>query len=833
VGWDSLVLSIWQDARYGLRSLVRTPGTTCIIVLALGIGIGLNTAAFSIINAMFLRPLAVPDPGSIVYASGRGGGAIDIETFRHRVGSTIAGLTTHQRLVAVMSTEGRDDRLIGEVVASNYFDTLQIRAAIGRTFDPSWDDASGPASGAIISDDLWTRRFSRTPDILGAPIRIDGRTFAIVGVAPAGFAGVSAPWEPSQFWITSAQRYADNPELARRVAEKSDAVIARLAPGVSLRQMRAAAEIGHTNRPNDGPNADRYLIRAASDALIPTEVELESGPFLAVTSAVAAIAGIVMVIAVINTTGILLARGVARRGELAIRRALGAGVGRILRQLATESALMAGAGGLAGLAVAGLLLMLHHAFSPASILALNVTFDYRVLCFAGGVSLAAALAAGLAPMWQARQINVLASLGGGSRAGTSRRGRRQLRYGIVLPQIVLSVVLLVVAGSHLRPILRAELVEPGFRVHDIVTMHLDYRGPAAVAGVPDPAEAERGDHRRAFYRRAVDELRNVPGTLAVSLASRLPASASSRWTIVGRDIRSGRESRAGDVVGGMVSGGYFKTLDIGLMRGRDFDDRDVLGAPPVAIISESLARTLWPGSDPLGQSVARGREASPTAEADWLEVVGVVSDIQTPVDGLARPAIYTPVGQIKSSWYPLEVVMHAVGDPGARNRLVNDAIRRVDPSAELTGFRTMAQVIADARYPRRVAAWLLGLSGAAGLLLATIGLYGVVSYSVAEQSRDMGIRAALGASRRDIIALVLQQTRRLLLMSCAIGFGLGYAAVRLSQRFANPLFELPPTMDGVGLTAAVGLVAGVVLLACYIPARRASAADPLDVLRGS
>jgi putative ABC transport system permease protein len=835
---------LWQDLRHAARMLRRSPAFATLAILVLALGIGVNTAVFSIVNAVFFRPMPVHAPEELVYlyqvlparnqvvpTSYR-----DLEYFRLH-NEAFAGLTAHGSGKAMFAADGEADLVQGEWVAANYFDVVGVKPILGRTFRPEEDDVSSTDLAIVISHDLWTRRFEGDRDIIGKRVRLDDKFFSIVGVTGPEFVGLSDPWTPSRYWVTSVQYYGQE---YRRMGV---GLIGRLKPGVALHQASAIVAVqvqqmwrGRVNPDGTPLHPNPYVVLPASDVRMPFTPTASVVP-ARLLSAVTIVVAIVLLIAAANIAGVLMARGVTRASELAVRQALGAGTSRLVRQLLTESVLLAAAGGAAGMFVAWMGVRLYQACTPARFV-VAVPLDFRVLAFTAAVCLSAGLLVGLAPAAQAQNVDVIAGLGGGAGAGQTRRTRGRLRHGIVIPQIALSVVLLVVAGVHVRTLTLIEAADLGYRVDDLVVMNFSRWDPAGQNRMFPPhdaaaakAFAERAaEQSRIFSREVFANIRDLPEAAGVALASTLPVNS---WSMNPQSIISQESFLAGGAAGMTassvsISPNYFQTMGMALRQGRDFDDRDALTSPRVAVISDSLARRLWPAGNGIGRSVAFYSPDHPAQRVEWLEVVGIVNEVDPVLHDIGdRPLVYVPVAQQWHASAPYALAWGR-GDPSAIIQSLKRAITSADPFAQVSRVQTMRQAVAEILYPRRAAAAILTGAGLVGLLMAAIGLYGVISYSVAQRLREVGIRSALGANRRDIVTLVLREGAFVTVLGAVPGFGLSLLALRLTSNLVGPV----PTTDMVTFGSVPVVIAAVILLACYLPARRAARVDPMVVLRG-
>jgi len=804
-------------------------------VLALGIGV--NTAVFSIVNSVFFRPLPIEAAEQLVYLyevrAGKPGifPFRDIDSFRDFYGDAFSGFTAHWSMGAVVGADGESDGAEGEVVTASYFDVVGVKPIMGRTFRPEEDDRATTERALVISHNMWTRRFKSDPAIVGKVVRLNEKTFTIVGVIGPEFLGLSDPWRPSRFWVVAAQFWDEAFGMG---------VIARLKPDVPLEKARAVLAVqtrplqeswkarwGHylSVESREKRNPLPQVVLPASDVRMPFDPSANVVPPRLV-SAVVMVVAIVLLIAAANIAGVLAGRGVARTGELAVRQALGAGGSRVVRQLLTESVALSAAGGLVGLFVSWVAVSLYEAYTPSRFV-VDVSFDMGILLFTAVVCLGAGLIVGLAPARQALKVNVIAALGGG--AGATRRVRRRLRHGIVIPQVALSIVLLVVAGVHVRALMRLETKDVGHRVNDVVVLNVGHWDQVRSGFGVNPDVAKRAERERAFYRSVFDRIRTIPGSGGVAMTSTLPVySTTQPSNVIGQAAFLNGGTDASTAWQASVSMGYFPTMGMTLRGGRDFDDRDVLTSPRVAILSEVLAKRMWPAGNAIGQSLAFSAPGSPNQKPEWREVVGIVNETDPIVQEVGdRPTVYTPLAQ---NWEPygLNIVAWTPGDSAALIQQLKSAVAGADAYAEVRSVQSLDQIVGELLYPRRAAAGILVVCGVVGLLLASIGLYGVVSYSVAQRLRELGIRSTLGADRRDIIALVLREAATVAAVGAVPGLFLSLVALRLTSSLVGDV----PTFDLVAFLVVPALMLGVILLASYIPARRAARMDPMAVLRG-
>jgi len=831
-----------QDARYGIRSLTKTPGFTIVAVVVLALGIGINTALFSIVYSVFFRPLPVHAPQELVYLYWITGITNrrpmvmpyeDFAFFRDHA-EAFTDLTAHWGNTVRFTADGETDMVRGERVFANYFELLGVKPVLGRTFRPEEDDLTNADLAVVISHSLWQRRFQGDPSIIGKQVRLHDwnseKHFTVIGVTGPEFRGVSEPWTPSQWWVTFAQGRGD--EFRRFGSRRiSVAPIGRLKRGVTLAQARSivATQGEQIKKLLEHRETTQYVALAANSVRMPFDPTASVVP-TRVAATLTMVVATVLLIATANITGMLLARGVGRASEMALRLVLGATGRRLVRQLLIESLLLAMLGGVLGLFSARWLLALFRAYTPNRY-AVDVVMDVRVLFFTAIICVGVGLLIGLAPALRAAKIDLRASLPG-SGIGVTKNVRGRLRHWVVIPQVALSLVLLLVAGLYVRALMKIELADLGYRTENVVVLSTGLRTLAGEDNAPDQRglAERRAERSRKFYQQMLAGFAGIPGAADVSLTSRLPVHEGSRgaYTAVAQeDFLAGNSNGApAGRVG--VAPGYFRTLGMSLPAGRDFDERDTRATPRVAIISEGLARRLWPGRNAIDRFIAtRNNFPGPNEKIEWLEIVGVVNEVDPILQDRGQdPLVYLPLGQ---EWYMTasSVVARVRGDQLLVVQRLKQAIAAADLFAEVYRVQTMHQVVSEILYPRRLAAAILSASGLIGLLLASIGLYGVVSYSVAQRVQEIGIRAALGAERADIMSLVIREGMQVALVGSLLGFVLTYTALRATSNIVVAL----PAMDVPILVGVPLLLGAVILLACYLPARRAAHVDPMVALR--
>jgi len=836
--------TLWHDTRYGARLMRRSPAFTITAVVVLGLGIGVNAALFSVINGLFFRDLHVRQPERLVYLqtrspspSGRVLGSVsqeDAQVLRDAAGA-FADFTAHGNTVANVTIDEVTSVLNGEFVEANYFDLLGVTCERGRPFRAEDNEPSNPDLSVIVSHDVWTKRLSGDPEAIGRSVRINGLVFRVIGVAPEGFQGLASAFRPSAWWIPNKQVGGGR--------WQSLGPIARLKPGVDLAGLAALVAArtpdlvrrqwdemrGSTNVwPWEVYRHKAFPLAKIADVDIPSNPEARLvSP--AVLAAVATVSGLVLVIACANIAGLLLARGRSRTGEVAVRQALGAAGFRLFRQIATESLLLSASGALVGLAVAVALVRLFTAVTPET-LSVPISIDARVLTFAVLAALATGTIVGLTPALQATRVQLVQALGSGV-IGSRGAGHSLARW-IVVPQVTVSLVLLIVAAVHVRALRHVEVRHPGYRTSGITVvefgrgqMDLD-RWTQGMIRV-NPSDAARG---RAFVRNVVSATAAAAGVDQVAVVSRLPVAAplGGEKPVVERGPSRAAQPAPISAVEVFVSDGYFDLMDMHPIAGRTFDERDrqYEGAGPhVAVVSESIARVLG-GAGLVGRSISLPADSG--GEPHRLDVVGIVNDVEPVLnDGRVHPVVYEVLGQ---ETFPGggNLLVRGHGDRTEQMASVRKAILGADASAEITRVRTLDDIVGEILYPRRLAAGILAAAAVIALALACIGLYGIVSYTAAERTREFGIRATLGATREDIVRLVLRDGA--ITLGAGISFGLVFGAIAL--RAASSVVRGLPTFDAAVFVVVPVVLVLVVLVACLSPALRAARIDPAQVIRG-
>jgi len=829
-GWESIVECVWQDVRYGLRWLRKSPGFTAVAILTLALGVGANTAIFSIVNSVLLRPLPYRDPDRLVrvYFHNSGLGLRDVTFSKPELDDLTNRSGVFEEVSAIgggsvnLTGAKQPERLEFVLIGFNYFSMLGATPQIGRLYGPQ-DFALGFSPNIVISDALWRRDFGADPNVLGRTIRFDGDPATIVGVLPPGFRH-PGPTVSGDVEVWSAAGFSADPfpKPIRANRRLNAGVIGRLKPGLTLEQAQArltamAAEI-RKDFPTDYPPQAQWTIE-----IQPLQEFLvgKVRPMLLVL--LAAVILIVFIVS-LNIANLLLARASGRQQEMAMRLALGASRGRMIRQMLTESLLLSLLGGLAGIVTAFATLDFILRFAPASIPRLSeVRTDWVVLAFALLISLLTGLVFGLAPALHSAKIELSLAIreGGRSSGYSSKTGR--LRDVLIVSELAFAVVLMVGAGLLLRTLRDLLREDPGFNPSQVV---------AAKVWLPIPDNPNEDPYRGiapkvTFDRELLRRMMAIPGVELAAITSDLPTTnhilndplGSDALAIEDRPVESSQDLRAERI---RISPDYFKVMQSPLMRGRAFTEGDEDGKPPVAIIDETTARKYWPASDPLGRRVRFGQD--PTLP--WMTVVGIVKDIKSDgldIDGV--PHIY--VSTYQSPDRATSVVLRTSLPAAAIEPQIRHEIQSIDPGLPVFNVSSMNDVLDRSLASRRFSADLVGGFAGLALLLASIGIYGLLAYMVSQRSREIGLRMALGASRSNVLKLFLQ--KGVALAGIGIVAGVVFSASTASL-MASLLYGVRPHDPTVFLAVPLLLFA-VAVVASYLPARRATKVDPMIALR--
>ncbi len=799
----------WHDARHAVRTLVREPAFSVTAIVVAALGVGATTAAFSITDHVLVRPLPFKDAHRLVRlyqnSTRRGSSTNNLSpaNFRdwQRMATGFASMGAFADASVNLVGSGEPQRLTGVGVTAEILPMLGVAPALGRVFETA-DDRDGAAGTVLLSYALWQGRFGGDPAIIGRTLLLDDERYDVIGVMPRGF---HFPRRDVEVW-TPMRFGPDDFE------DRTDTYIyglARLADDVSFEEARLQLRLVAARLERDYPKENAYVGAAVLD--LRTELSRQSRLLLLALFGASAC---VLLIACTNLANLLLARGLARRRELAVRAVMGAGRERLVRQMLTESLIVAGCGGAIGIVLAVIATPVAARLVPNTLPITELpVVDLRLLLFAALVTVATGAGFGVLPAWRAGRVDPSA-LAEGARTGSSRATER-LRSTLVVAEVTASVVLLVAAGLLIRALWNVQRVDPGFAPDGVISMRTILPWP----------KYERMERRAQFYRRVLGDIRNLPGVAAAAYTSYLPLGAM-RGGIWGAslDVRQTDRARMRAASVRFVTPGFFRTLRIPLRAGRDVDDRDTLTSPLVAVVSESFVKEHTPGDSPIGRRLFVGSRE--------LIIVGVAGDVR--VRGLERasePQVYFAYAQQPDSSYinytPKDLIVRSTADPATLLPAVRAIIAKADPQQPISDVRTMSEVVGGETAPRTAQVRVLGAFAALALLLAGIGLHGLLAFSVSSRSREIGVRIALGALPRDIVSMVLRHGLALAGVGAIVGVALAFAAGRSMQGL---LAGVSPA-DVTTLAAAVGLVLLATLLGTVIPARRAMRIDPLDAIR--
>lgn len=813
--------TLFKDARYGLRMLLKSPGFTIVALLSLALGIGANTAIFSMVSGFLWAPLPVEQPGQLVSvftSDTRNPGTLPTshlnyidyrdknEVFSDLLAYTFAG-------VSLSGTSGESKQLTAIVVSGNYFDVLGVKAQFGRTFLPDEDKTPGARPVVVLSYGAWQRDFGGDPSIVNRTISLNRHDYSVVGVAPKDFTGTDLGGGPD-LWVPMMMHDQMQPGFDWYNTRRGLflAMIGRLKPGVNVAQAQASmtalgSQLEEEYRKDNEGRSVRLipLLTARKDPGGDGQVALT-------TNALMGVAGIVLLIACANVTNLLLARATKRKREIAIRLALGAGRSRLIRQFLTESLLLSVAGGAIGFLVAlwskdVLRSLIPFGFGPNQ---QENGLDPRVIIFALIISILSGVLFGLAPALQASKANLVPTLKGEITMPEGSRGFRfNLRKALVVFQVGLSLFALITAGLFVRSLQKAQSVNPGFNVNNVVLMAFNL-------GREGYSEAQG----RNFHQQVVDRIRSVPGVINATIARDRPFGGGFQRSV----FLEGQEPTPGGrgvlVQTNHIALKFFDTLGISLLRGRDFTENDSQQAPKVLIINEAMANRFWGDQDPIGKRLKL------FGDQEYRQVVGIVGDSKyNSLTEARRPFMYLPLLQE----YAPQVNLHVrtSTDPKAMVAALRSEVQAVDASLPVLNVQTLSERVENSLGGERTQATLLGSGGLLALLLAAVGLYGVMSYTVAQRTREIGIRMALGAGRGNVMGLVMKQGVTLVGAGVVLGLGAAFGITRL---LASLLFGVS-AVDPLTFIGTSVILLAVSLLASYIPARRATKVDPLIALR--
>jgi putative ABC transport system permease protein len=814
--YESALTGFVEDCRKALRSLVRTPGFTALTTIVLALGIGLNISTFTLAARPFLTSRPVPDPQSLVYLyperSNLRPRLVDFRQATRPVFSHVATLNEQREII---SSDLRSMQRDGEAVSANYFDVLGLQPARGRAFLEEDDNPYNMNRSVVISHRLWHELLDGADSALGATVHLGDVPYTVIGVMPEGFAGLSAPWHPVSFWVTRPQLFGQKitPQIAELLEQVGSTLVARTQTGVSVRQARAAVTVVA-----GGNNTPSVRVEAANDIFVASRPDDGQQSVLVMLGTVVLFGVAVMVLVVTNVSGLVAARSISRASQVAIRYAMGAGSGRLVREIVIETSILSALATGLGLLVAVALLRVYTAFPPSAI-AIDSTIDLTTGLFALGLAVGVGVILAVVP---ARQVLGHRSLETLSRAHTTltRRQRRRLSHGVLVPQIVISTALVCAGTAYISNVLSMGAPTLGYRTEGVALLRIE---TPYVEASTEETRAVQQDVLRSIVQR----LSGVAGVEAAAVSTKGPSDHSARVFTRFVDQAGGMESQGiGAEWGGVVSDAYFSLLEIPLVAGRLFTSQDGPTTPAVAVVTESFVARLWPDGDWRGRRISLA-----TGAPRWLEVVGVVRDTQGPLtSGRSFPRVYTFIGQRENLLgLPLVATVAFRGEPAKQLAALTTAVS-LDPRLKALDARTLSAEIERKRYPIRATAWLLSTTGVAGALLVGIGLFGVLSFTVAQRRHELGIRAALGGTPRQLSWTATSMALRL--AGCAVVAGLfaGAGAMRLTAAMVD---RAPQSPTSTVLVAAALVITAIVAAAAWLPARQAGATDPLSVLRNS
>jgi putative ABC transport system permease protein len=815
------VQTLWQDLRYGMRMLLKEPSFTLIAVAALALSIGANTAIFSAINALLLRPLPVKDIDRLISTFALREGFdpfacsfLEYAAYRDRTHLFSSSGVATQRSFNLIG-RGEPERIRGATVMADYLTTLGVKPLLGRAFSVEEDRPGGPPV-ALIGYTFWQKHFGASSGAVGQPLNLNGKTYTVIGVMPAGFDLPSA----AEIWLP-LQTNIESLPLSERAATANE-ILARLRPGGTVKQADTELKAIARQLEQEYPNFRRgWSVKAISlrqDLLGDLEGRVRKALF-----ALAGGVGFLLLICCANVANLQLARGVARTRELALRRALGAGRWRLVRQLLTESMLLALLGGITGVILANWLVPVLGTLNPIRGISFatflhNFAIDRRVLAFSLFLTLLTGVIFGLIPALKAAGMHDLMPRikETDQRSGAGASGRRWLN-GLIIAEIAIALTLLICGGLMVQSFQRLQHIDLGFNPDNLLTMKM----------VLPASKYSQYPQRVAFTDQVLERVRHLPGVLLAGITTNIPLERETAYDAV-FDVEGRPTTNPNDVPitsHRIVSPGYLEALGVTLIKGRLIDYRDRAETLSVVVVSQEFARQAWPTEDAIGKRVRRIRNGQ---TFPWMTVVGVVKDVKEDRFNyrINRPVWYVPYAQVEND-FPVNLIIRAAVDPTSLTTAVREAIHSVDPDQPISNVMTMNANLSTVLVTERFGAVLMGTLAISGLLLASIGLYGVMVYAVKQRTGEIGLRVALGAQRKHVLALFMRDGMKLTLLGVIIGLIIAWAATRL---LVSLLFDLSAT-DASTFTAISLLLGLVALIACYLPARTAMRLDPVEALR--
>jgi predicted permease len=812
--------TLLHDLRYAIRLILKSPVLSGLAILSLGLGIGANTTIFSVTNALLLQSVPVAEPSRLlaIYTTDKknpGFGPLSHLNWKDyaRDGEVFEGVLGYDWTPMSLNTGGEPQVLFGQLVSGNYFSLLGVRAAVGRTFGPHEDEVPGRDPVVVLSHAFWTKRFGADPKAVGRTLNLNGAAYTIVGVAAADYTGLDVGVRP-EVWVPMAMNKQVKTGINWYEERRGLSIftVGRLKRGVTAAEAQARlamiAQRLENEYPNDNEGRGVTVVPLERATVNPNARD----GVVAATGLLMTIVGLVLLIACANVSNLLLGRALHRRREIAVRLAIGANRRRLIRQFLTESVALAFPAAALGVLIAywargGLLALLPPL--PGIAIALNLDLDWRVLAFTMTVGVGAGILFGLLPALQASKPDVVDALKDSDHTGGSARRRVGIRDVLVVGQVALSLVALVGAGLFLRSLEATRKTDPGFETKTLLSVAFDL----GLQGYDEPRGA-------AFLRQMRERVSSLPGVAAVSYASAGPLAGSVLRSVF---LEGGNENDRTLIQVNTVGPGYFDALRIPIVQGRAITEEDKAGGPKVAVINETMARKFWPGGDALGKRFHFFGESEP-----WAEIVGVARNAKYAFLGEdPQSYIYEAHAQRYSGAQTL--VVRTAGDPTSMLIPVERELKTLDPDVPLTGLATVAKTINDGLWAQRAGASLLGLFGLLALVLAAVGIYSVMSYSVSQRQREIGIRMALGARRQDVLRMMLGRGMRVVAVGLGVGLVLSFALARLA---ANLLVGVSP-WDATSFAGAAAVLAVVAVAANFFPTRRAAGIDPTIAVRST
>lgn len=808
--------SLLKDLKFALRRLIKSPGFTFIAVLSLALGIGANTAIFSLVNTAMLRPLPIERPDELVSLNNIGGGRTfstfsypNYRDIRDR-NDIFSSLIAYRFAPLSLSHDGVNERLWGYVVSGNYFETLGVKAVIGRTISLDDDRSPGAHPVAVLSHKSWQKRFGSAPDIVGRNLLVNGQGYTVIGVAAEGFDGTEIIASP-EIWFPMAmqsQIEVGNDWLEERGVDNLF-LQGRLNPGVSFDRAQASLDSISLQLANEFPefNEDKKILLTPPGLM----GGMMRGSIIGFSAGLMFVVGLVLLLACVNLANLLLARATERRREIAVRLALGASRRQVVRQLLTETTLLAVIGGGLGLLIAYWTIRFAATLKPPIDVpvSFDLHIDHRVLIFTCLVSLVTGILFGLLPALQATKTDLVSGLKEDMPQGSFRGS--WWKSGLIVFQVALSLLLLIGGGLMLRGLQRAQTLDLGFNPENAIELSFDLR----LQGYDEARGSE-------FLKRLLERVRAIPGVQAAGTADMVPVDlhfGSQRVFIEGSAID--RPANAPRSMSSRVSNDYFKTMETRLLKGRDFTEQDNEQSIKVAIVNQTFAGRFWPGEDPIGKRFSVG-----SPDAPKLEIIGIAQNGKyAGLNEDPRSFVYRPIWQSYTG--STNLLVRARTDPQNLIAQVRAELHKLDPHLPISSAKTMVEHLSLPLLPARIAAALFGSFGMLALALAAIGLYGVMSFGVSKRTREIGIRLALGARSADVLRMIVLQGMTLTIIGMVIGLLLAFGLTRLMKSL---LFGVSAT-DPLTFIVIVILLSLAALLACFLPARRAARTDPMTALR--